>query len=180
MSKVDEARSAVNALERDFSSIEEFLDAYSKIVDAGKTLQENEQPDLQKVVGNFRQKIRDGATFQKLKDSAAKFEADLAATIIGTGMANIAARNAELQQMLAALNQHNAAALADANKLKQVTENIDKATAAVKTAKSLFSTLTNGDTSKMQKLQAVINALEDLQEDFKLFGSKPISQLKNH
>lgn len=166
MSKVDVARSAVNALNTDFSSVEQFVAAYATIVDAGKTLQENERLALQTVVGNLRNKIPLGVDFQDLRGSARRFEEDLAAAIIGTGMANIAARNAELQQMLAALGQQNAAALADANKLQQVTQNIDKATAAVKTAKTLFSTLNNGDGTKMQKIQAALNALEELRGIF--------------
>ena len=166
MSKVDDARSAVDALDTDFSSVEEFVAAYARIVDAGETLKESERDDLQDVVGNLRNKIPLGIDFQALRDSARRFDEDLTAVIIGTGMANIAARNAELLQMQAALGQHNAAALADANKLQQITENINKATNAVKTARNLFSQLNSADASKMAKIQAIITALEDLDEIF--------------
>ena len=166
MSKVDDARSAVNAIESDFSGIEDFVEAYAKIVDAGKTLKENERIALQTVVSNLRGKIREGATFQNLRDSARRFEEDLAAQIIGTGMANIAARNQELLSMLDALGLHIAAANDDANKLQQITANINKATEAVNAIKTLVLALDSPNAHTNSRVQAVVAALENLKATF--------------
>lgn len=166
MSKVDDARSAVNDIESDFSGIEDFVEVYAKIVDAGKTLKENERIALQTVVSNFRGKIPEGATFQNLRDSARRFEEDLAAQIIGNGMANIAARNQELLSILNALDLHIAAANADANKLQQITTNINKATEAVNAIKTLASALDSPNANTNSRIQAVVTALENLKTTF--------------
>lgn len=167
MSKVDDARNAVNAIESDFSGIEDFVQAYATIVDAGKTLREHERIALQTVVSNLRGKIREGATFQNLRDSARHFEEDLAAQIIGTGMSNIVARNQELQSMLSALGLHIAAANADANRLQQITANINKATEAVNTIKTLATQLNSPNSASVNaRIQAVVTALESLRTTF--------------
>lgn len=166
MSKVDDARSAVNAINGDLDSPRRFTLAYAKIVEAGKTVKEVERIPLQNITINLIGKMRVGASFDKLRESASGFVDDLTVAIVGTGMANIAARNQELSEMLAVFGEHIEAANADANRLQQITANINKATEAIKTVKTLVSQLSSADANANAKIQAVITALEDLDEIF--------------
>lgn len=168
MSEISDARTEVDGLNKITSPPSKFVKAYVKIVAAGKVVKEAERMTLRTIVKNFIDKIPIpvGASFQDVEESAQKFFQDLSAAIIGTGMANIAARNAELLAMAGQLGIQITAIDASANTLPKIKENIDKATAAVTSLKTLVSTFSSADANTKAKIDAVIKALNELKTTF--------------
>ena len=162
-----DARTAVSALSKLSSPIETFVAAYARIVDAGTTLVEADRNALLTVVSNFvDNKIpTNDINFQPLEDSARLFQQNLAAQIIGMGMANIAERNVELQSLIAQFGVQ-IAATNDGPKLQQITAQITKATAAVNEIRDLVTQLSTPNASASARIQAVLTALQTLEQTF--------------
>lgn len=167
MSTIQDARNAANGLSKATSSDKSFCSAFAVILAASQNAQPSQNPTLQDIIGDFVDKIPGRATLDRLVDIAGNLQTDVMIEIVSDRNNAIASRNQELQNLVNLLGIQIEAANKDANKLQSITAEINKATAAVKAAKTLVSNLADADASKTAKVQAVINALEELSGIFR-------------
>lgn len=166
MSTIQEARNAVDNIDEEISPDRVFINVFTVIIDASRNAKSNENPALQDIIGDFLTKLPNRATMNRLKNIADQLETDVMIAIVGARIAAINARNQELTQLAKALGIQIEAANTDAEKLTKITGEINKATQAVNTIKTLVTQLNSADATANAKIQAVITALEKLDEIF--------------
>jgi hypothetical protein len=166
MSTIQDARNAVHGLSTAISSDESFCNAFAVILAASKTAQTSQLPTLQDIIEDFVDKDPGRETLARLFTTAGLLQTDLMISIVSDRNAAIAARIQEFENLLEFLDIQIEAINDDADLLQNIATEINKATAAVKTAKTLVASLADADASKTAKVQAVITALEELGEIF--------------
>jgi hypothetical protein len=167
MATIQEARTAVNNLNKLTSPDKRYINAFAVILEASKTASAVERQTLQTIVADLVDKLPGRATVDELADIAGRLDFDLMIQIVTDRNAAIASRNQELKNLAAQLGIQIEAITADANKMRDIAAEINKATAAIKTARTLVSNLADADAPKKAKVQAVFTALEELGEVFK-------------
>ncbi len=139
------------------------------ILVAGKTdLSNTDKSKLQNFLGDFQDKIReqDRATLDPVLNIASKLEDVLMVDIINSSINAINNRNTELNKLAKKLGIEIANANLDATALNKITAEIEKATKIVKEAKTAAKALGNAGLTTIEKLEAVLKALEELQGIF--------------
>lgn len=164
MATIEEARNAVDNIDEEISPDRVFINVFAVILDASRN--SNENAALQDIIGDFLTKLPNRATLNRLRNTADQLETDVMIAEVGARTAAINARNQELIQLAKALGIQIEAANTDAEKLTKITGEINKATQAVNTIKTLVSQLNSSDAGTSARIQAVITALEELDEIF--------------
>ena len=166
MSTIQEARNAVDNIDAEISPDRVFISVFAVIIDASRNANSNENSTLQDIIGDFLIKLPNRATMNRLRNTANQLETDVMIAVVEARIAAINARNQELTQLAKALGIQIEAANTDAEKLTKITGEINKATQSVNTIKTLVSQLNSSDANANAKIQAVIAALEKLDEIF--------------
>lgn len=164
MVTIQEAKIAVDNIDTDISPDRVFINAFAIVLEASRN--SNENAELQDIVGDFLRKLPNRVTLNKLRNTADQLETDVMITVAATRTAAINARNLELTQLAKALGIQIEAANTDAEKLTKITGEINKASQSVNTIKTLVSQLNNSDANATARIQAVVTALEKLDEIF--------------
>jgi len=166
MANIQDARNAVNNIDSEISPDRVFVNAFAVILEASKSAKPAENSTLQDIIGDFLTKLPNRMTLSRLRNTADQLETDVMIVIGSERTAAIKARNQELTQLAKALGIQIEGANTDAERLTKITGEINKATQAVNTLKTLVSQLDNTDANVDAKIRAIITALDELDEIF--------------
>ena len=166
MATIQEARNAVDNIDQEISPDRVFINTFAVILAASRSASSTQNSTLQDIIGDFLTKLPNRATLSRLRTTANQLETDVMIAEVEARRRAIDARNQELTQLARALGIQIEAANTDAEKLTKITGEINKATQAVNTIKTLVSQLNNSNANANARIQAVITALEKLDEIF--------------
>ena len=165
MPALDQLAQEVANLSKTESDDFSFIDALDHIEDAAKTT--NAEIDtLRNILDRFRSKLPNRETLDAARVRAKDLADAIMLNTLAERLERIKARNDALANLVAILQTQIAKANADANRLKQIKEAVDKATKTVEEVKSLINQLTATDSSVKEKLTALIEGLGDISSIF--------------
>lgn len=127
---------------------------------------EEEMDELSAVLDEYQEKLPTRTSVEPLLEIASEMSTVLMINIINDSLNRINRRNRELNALAQRLGVQVRHINNSANLLQNIRRQVERATAVVRTAKQVAEAATNPDTSKIEKLGAIITALEGLQDIF--------------
>lgn len=151
-------KNEVSALNHITSNDFEFMDALDHIEEAAKST-DGDISTLRNILNSFRLKFPDRETLAPDRIRAKDLADTLMLATLGMRIARISARNDALTELAGELQTQIDKANADAGRLKQIRDALDKASKTVVQAKAIIDTLTATDLNTKEKLKKLIDSL---------------------
>ena len=155
----------VAALNKNESDDFAFIDALDHIEDAGDT-PDAEIDTLRNIVNRYRLKLPNRETLDSERVRARDITNALMLKTLDQRIARIRARNDALSSLTSELETQIDKANADAGRLQQIKDAVDRATKTVNEVKSLINALTSTDTGVKDKLTKLVESLGSISTIF--------------
>jgi hypothetical protein len=141
---------------------DEWVNALARILDESMNASPSERSQIITFLTRFVQKSP--LRLSPLDDIAVRLQANLTLANLTQRLNELSSRNQELVNLADSLGVQVIAANQDAGKLTRITGEIKKVTASITTIKDLVSQLNSTDATKVSRIEAVITALENLNQ----------------
>jgi len=166
MADLDKLEQDVGQLDEDLSTIFEFRDVYLDIEAAGKTTDDNEVNRLRGILSDYRNKLPNKIAVNPIRSRATDLANALMLATLKERIKRINDRNQALTNVNSALDVQIQKGNADAAKLQDIKDKINKATETVNEIQNLINQLTATDATAKSDLTDLVNALDAISSIF--------------
>jgi hypothetical protein len=166
MSDLNALEQEVDDLDTLSSSIFRYRDVYRNIEAATKNNTNSHKDRLLLIVNDFRVKIPNLVTFNRIRADATDIAHTLMLATLDERIERINSRNELLARLTGSLQTEIDKGNADAELLKKIKSGVDKATATVAEIKELIDQLTDTSVGNKEKFAALVNAISNISNIF--------------
>ena len=164
MADLDKLEQDVAQLDEDLSTIFEFRDVYLDIETAGKNTNNDEINKLRGILSGYRNKLPNKVALNPIRSRATDLADALMLATLTERIKRINDRNQALTNLNGALDVQIQKGNADAAKLQDIKDEINKAATTVTVIRNMINALSNA--TPKESLIALVNALDAISSIF--------------